>query len=62
MSKSAGTTNKRKRKRAGAKREKDNVLIIKPDESKYSDVLKATRSNVELADLEADVHSIRIEK
>lgn len=52
-------TRPKKGRRVGAKREKGDAIIIKTEESKYSEVLKAMRSDAKLADLGADVRSVR---
>ncbi|XP_062707098.1 uncharacterized protein LOC134287909 [Aedes albopictus] len=50
---------KPRRRRAGAKREKGDAIVIKTEQSKYSDVLKMMRSDAKLEGLGADVRSIR---
>lgn len=40
-------------------RGKDDALIVKTDESKYLEILKAMRGNAQLMDLGADVRCIR---
>lgn len=49
----------RRRLRAGAKREKGDKLVIRTEQSKYSEVLKAMRSDAKLMDLGADMRTIR---
>lgn len=46
-------------RRAGAKREKGDMLVINTQESKYSAVLKAMTSDAKCVDLGADVRRIR---
>ncbi|XP_062707839.1 uncharacterized protein LOC134288110 [Aedes albopictus] len=50
---------KPRRRRAGARREKGDAIVIKTEQSKYSDVLKTMRSDAKLEGLGADVRSIR---
>ncbi|XP_062539633.1 uncharacterized protein LOC134207770 [Armigeres subalbatus] len=48
-----------KKSRVGANRSRGDALVITADEAKYSDVLKAMRSDVKLGELGADVRRIR---
>ncbi|XP_062702807.1 uncharacterized protein LOC134285639 [Aedes albopictus] len=50
---------KPRRRKAGARREKGDAIVIKTEQSKYSDVLKTMRSDAKLEGLGADVRSIR---